>query len=154
MSSGNQFTFSDKVQSLFRSLPKLCTEKLYVKQSYVPIVVFFWKLFFYLYSLFSRPQRFLEMFEGRWRLVKKDQFVPYGFGRRICMGESLAKDNLFIFLSTLLKHIRLNNMSTHYEFARFENPVGHRKPDPGNYTDGLTVIPHPYHVNVQLIRQI
>jgi len=89
-----------------------------------------------------RPQRFLEMFEGGWRLVKRDQFVPFGFGRRVCMGESLAKDNLFIFLSTLIKHIR------------FENPVGHRKPDPGNYTDGLTVIPHPYHVNIQLIRKI
>jgi len=89
-----------------------------------------------------RPQRFLEMFEGGWRLVKRDQFVPFGFGRRVCMGESLAKDNLFIFLSTLLKHIR------------FENPVEHRKPDPGNYTDGLTVIPHPYHVNIQLIRKI
>lgn len=73
------------------------------------------------------------------------------------MGESLAKDNLFIFLSTLLKHIRLNNTSTffaHNNNARFENPVGHRKPDPGNYTDGLTVIPHPYHVNIQLIRKI
>jgi len=89
-----------------------------------------------------RPQRFLELFEGRWRLVKKEQFVPFGFGRRVCMGESLARDNLFIFLSTLIKHIR------------FENPVGHRKPDPGNHTDGLTVIPHPYHVNIQLIKKI
>ena len=110
---------------------------------------------FYLSQLFCRPQRFLEKFEGGLRLVKKDQFVPYGFGRRVCMGESLAKDNLFIFLSTLLKHIRLNSRSTYINgLARFENPVEHRKPDPGNYTDGLTVIPHPYHVNVQLIRQI
>ena len=59
----------------------------------------------------SRPERFLEMFEGGWRLVKKDQFVPFGFGRRVCMGESLARDNLLIFLTTLLKHIRLVKMS-------------------------------------------
>ena len=52
------------------------------------------------------------MFDGNWRLVKKEQFVPFGFGRRVCMGETLAKDNLLIFLSTLLKHIRLDNMST------------------------------------------
>lgn len=89
-----------------------------------------------------RPERFLEMFEGGWRLVKKDQFVPFGFGRRVCMGESLARDNLLIFLTTLLKHIR------------FENPSGHKKPDPKNYTDGLTVIPHPYYVNIKLIRKI
>ena len=60
-----------------------------------------------------RPQRFLELFEGRWRLVKKEQFVPFGFGRRVCMGESLARDNLFIFLSTLLKHIRFINIHLH-----------------------------------------
>ena len=58
-----------------------------------------------------RPERFLEMFEGGRRLVKKDQFVPFGFGRRVCMGESLARDNLLIFLTTLLKHIRLVKMS-------------------------------------------
>lgn len=87
--------------------------------------------------------------------MKKEQFVPFGFGRRVCMGESLARDNLFIFLSTLIKHIRfINTNFTNNESARFENPVGHRKPDPGNHTDGLTVIPHPYHVNIQLIKKI
>ena len=40
------------------------------------------------------------------------------------------------------------------QFARFENPSGHKKPDPKNYTDGLTVIPHPYYVNIKLIRKI
>ena len=58
-----------------------------------------------------RPERFLEMFEGGRRLVKKDQFVPFGFGRRVCMGESLARDNLLIFLTTLLKHIRFVKIS-------------------------------------------
>ena len=55
------------------------------------------------------------------------------------MGETLARDTLIIFFSTLVKH-----------FA-FNNPTSHPKPDPGNYTDGLTVIPRPYHVNINLI---
>ena len=55
------------------------------------------------------------------------------------MGETLARDTLIIFFSTLVKH-----------FA-FNNPVSHPKPDPANYTDGLTVIPRPYHVKINLI---
>ena len=55
------------------------------------------------------------------------------------MGETLARDTLIIFFSTLVKH-----------FA-FNNPVSHPKPDPGNYTDGFTVIPKPYHVSLQPI---
>ena len=51
--------------------------------------------------------RFLENCEGGVRLVKKEQFVPFGFGRRVCMGEALAKDTLTIFFATLVKQLRL-----------------------------------------------
>ena len=50
--------------------------------------------------------RFLEKCEGGVRLVKKEQFVPFGFGRRVCMGEALAKDTLLIFFATLIKQLR------------------------------------------------
>ena len=52
------------------------------------------------------PERFLERSGDSWRLLKKDRFVPYGFGRRVCMGEALARDTLLIFFSTLVKHLR------------------------------------------------
>ena len=56
-----------------------------------------------------RPERFLEKNEnGAWQLLKKERFVPYGFGRRVCLGESLAKDTLRIFFATLVKHLRYN----------------------------------------------
>ena len=85
-----------------------------------------------------RPERFLERTEtGDWRLVKKEQFVPYGFGRRVCMGESLARDTLLIFFSTLVKQLQ------------FDNPLSHPKPDPANHTAGFTVIPHPYYVHIR-----
>ena len=84
-----------------------------------------------------RPERFLETSDTGVKLVRHDQFVPYGLGRRICMGKSLAEDSLFIFMTTLVKSLK------------FENPVSHPKPDPENYTDGFTVIPHPYFVHMR-----
>ena len=84
-----------------------------------------------------RPERFLEKTEMGLKVSKKERFVPYGIGRRICMGESLAKDTLFIFVTTLLKHLK------------FENPVSHPSPDPENYTEGFTIIPQPYYVNIK-----
>ena len=84
---------------------KRCSRSQYVL-FYVMIMVKM-TLLLQIFGPLFRPERFLEMFEGGWRLVKKDQFVPFGFGRRVCMGESLARDNLLIFLTTLLKHIRL-----------------------------------------------
>ena len=84
-----------------------------------------------------RPERFLEKTEEGLKVCKNERFVPYGIGRRICMGESLAKDTLFIFVTTLIKNLT------------FENPVAHPKPDPENYTEGFTLIPHPYYVQIK-----
>ena len=58
-------------------------------------------------------------------MVKKEQFVPFGFGRRVCMGEALAKDTLTIFFATLVKQLRwlprtlsLNVYNDHIEGLR------------------------------------
>ena len=48
----------------------------------------------------------MEKCDGGVRLVKREQFVPFGFGRRVCMGEALAKDTLLIFFATLVKQLR------------------------------------------------
>ena len=85
-----------------------------------------------------RPERFLEETEaGELRLVRHERWVPFGMGRRICMGMTLATDTLFIFTATLLKNLK------------FDNPLSHSKPDPKNYSDGFTIIPHPYYVNIK-----
>ncbi|CAG5125113.1 unnamed protein product [Candidula unifasciata] len=54
-----------------------------------------------------RPGRFLDA-TGQ-SLVKREEFVPFCIGRRSCLGEALAKMELFLFLSTMIQkyHFRL-----------------------------------------------
>ncbi|XP_065309031.1 cytochrome P450 2D14-like [Dermacentor albipictus] len=46
------------------------------------------------------PTRFLAE-DGR--PERKDAFLPFGLGKRICIGESLAKTQMFVFVTELLK---------------------------------------------------
>ncbi|XP_029950945.1 cytochrome P450 2U1 [Salarias fasciatus] len=78
------------------------------------------------------PARFLDD-EGQ--LQRKECFMPFGIGRRVCMGEQLAKMELFLTVTTLLQAFR------------FELPEG--KPPPslrGRF--GLTLAPCPFTVCV------
>lgn len=53
------------------------------------------------------PERFLNH-DGT-AVVKPASFIPFGVGRRTCLGIVLAKAELFLFLSSLLHafHLRL-----------------------------------------------
>ncbi|XP_076004342.1 cytochrome P450 2U1 isoform X2 [Genypterus blacodes] len=78
------------------------------------------------------PTRFLDD-EGK--LQRKECFIPFGIGRRVCMGEQLAKMELFLMFTSLMQAFS------------FRLPDG-LPPPPMHGRFGLTLAPCPYTVCV------
>ncbi|CAL8110152.1 unnamed protein product [Orchesella dallaii] len=73
-----------------------------------------------------RPERFLSP-DGT-KVVKHECLIPFQTGRRQCLGESLARDTLFLFISTI--------------FQKFEiDALDKSEPEPEN---GLFLVVKPY----------
>lgn len=47
-----------------------------------------------------RPERFLDT---NGRLINNKNLIPFSVGKRVCLGESLAKDEFFLFLSHIFQ---------------------------------------------------
>lgn len=77
-----------------------------------------------------RPDRYLQ----NGSLVLPDTFIPFGFGKHRCLGETLAKASVFLFISTLLQHFN------------FAVPC----PPEVDWIDGVTPGPTPYTTVVTL----
>nr|XP_061810961.1 steroid 17-alpha-hydroxylase/17,20 lyase-like [Nerophis lumbriciformis] len=78
------------------------------------------------------PDRFLD---DRGRRVTPSCFLPFGAGPRICVGESLARTELFLFLSSLLQRMS------------FTPPLGDSPPDLRGRL-GVVLQPLPYKIAV------
>ena len=54
-----------------------------------------------------RPERFLDS-EGKLSSLSSKSYLPFGFGPRACLGQSLAMSELFLFLSRLTHEFRFS----------------------------------------------
>ncbi|XP_069079796.1 vitamin D 25-hydroxylase isoform X1 [Pleurodeles waltl] len=78
------------------------------------------------------PERFLD---ASGQFVKKEAFVPFSLGRRHCLGEQLARMEMFLFFTALLQRFHL-----HFPHGLVPN----LKPKLG-----MTLQPYPYPICAQ-----
>lgn len=80
-----------------------------------------------------RPSRFIR--DGK--VVIPETYLPFGFGRHRCMGETLAKANIFLLATSMLQKFR------------FSVPPG-LPPPVTDVVDGVTPAPKPYNALITL----
>ncbi|CAG2068574.1 unnamed protein product, partial [Timema podura] len=83
-------------------------------------------------TLWDEPERFqpTRFLSAEGKVTKPEFFLPFGVGRRMCLGDVLARMELFLFFSSLLHVFHL------------EVPQGEPLPSlKGNA--GVTVTPDP-----------
>eukprot|EP00057_Strongylocentrotus_purpuratus_P015472 XP_011669946.1 PREDICTED: cytochrome P450 2D26-like [Strongylocentrotus purpuratus] len=64
------------------------------------------------------------------KLVKNPAFMPYGAGRRLCVGDRIARMQMFLFLTTLIRK---------FEYSLPDGAVPDFNVDGGNFT--LSAVP-------------
>lgn len=81
-----------------------------------------------------RPERFLD-FKGRFS-TKKDFSLPFGAGRRLCAGETFARNTMFLCVTALLQNFNLK-------------PSSYGKTDFEAVRCGLTRIPQDFYIKLE-----
>lgn len=80
-----------------------------------------------------RPDRFLDC---NGKFVKDEWLVNFGSGKRYCLGESLAKNVLFIFFASF--------------FQEFSITIPEGDPSPTTMPQpGFTTAPHPFRMKLK-----
>ncbi|XP_067211292.1 methyl farnesoate epoxidase-like [Linepithema humile] len=82
-----------------------------------------------------RPERF---FDKDGNIVTPDNYFPFGLGKRHCIGEMLARSNIFIIIATLLQNFS------------FSVVPGEPQPSTQDFIFGATPCPKPYKALISL----
>ncbi|XP_011495207.1 PREDICTED: probable cytochrome P450 303a1 [Ceratosolen solmsi marchali] len=78
------------------------------------------------------PQRFLN---DQGKFQQNNAFIPFGLGKRRCLGENLARSTLFVYFTNILHHFD------------FEIDEKYAKPDINGF-DGFVVSPKPFYLKL------
>ena len=81
-----------------------------------------------------KPERFLD--EHGKILTETPNFFPFSTGKRVCLGESLAKVELFLFFTALVKNFK------------FETGQSHPAPNVGDFKIVITKIPSEFYCKI------
>jgi methyl farnesoate epoxidase/farnesoate epoxidase len=80
-----------------------------------------------------RPERFLDS-DGKF--LKDEWMINFGIGKRTCIGESLAKNVLFLFFATFLQQFSVSL------------PEGDPRPSTKPQA-GFTTAPYPFRIKLK-----
>ncbi|CAH1774342.1 unnamed protein product, partial [Owenia fusiformis] len=70
---------------------------------------------------------------------ERKSFLPFGVGRRVCLGETLARARLFLFVASLLQKVDILP----------ENETNIPDPDPAKFNYAMVNIPTPFNIVVK-----
>jgi len=82
-----------------------------------------------------RPERFLNP-DGSC-MQRHESLMPFGAGRRVCMGENLARDTLFLFTTMIFQKFRVTT------------PEGKERPSLEPMEGQITVQPKKFQVSMK-----
>ncbi|XP_036032890.1 cytochrome P450 2A3 isoform X3 [Onychomys torridus] len=77
-------------------------------------------------KFFSNPKDFnpKHFLDDKGQFKKNDAFVPFSIGKRFCLGDSLARMELFLFLTTILQNFRFKFPKKLEDINESPKPLG------------------------------
>ncbi|XP_059487511.1 LOW QUALITY PROTEIN: methyl farnesoate epoxidase-like [Neocloeon triangulifer] len=89
-------------------------------------------------NLWGDPQNFRpERFLSEENKVKRPEYLmPFGIGKRQCLGETLARSNMFMFFTSIMQRFELSV------------PSGGKLPDSKDVIGAFTLCPTPYQAKI------
>ncbi|CAL8072231.1 unnamed protein product [Orchesella dallaii] len=97
-----------------------------------------------------RPERFLDE-NNKIIPLKANRVIPFGAGKRVCLGEQMARATVFTYFSALLQSYSFEEVPEKNTVSNNKSDL-HRDPETIRFEEevhvGFTLSPNPYHTKV------